>query len=104
VSRSRRHSPILRRPKRPTLEFLESRTLCAGDGSTLNPLTDPLAFQPPAQFAVFDDEPGTLPPLSDQQMMGLAAYEQAETAKLRAELGMEPAVPPTLVAPAGAFD
>jgi hypothetical protein len=94
----------MRRLMRPTLEPLEGRTLCADGGFVLNPYSDPLAFQPPAQFAVFDDGSGTLPPLSDQQLMGLAAYEQAETAKLRAELGMEPAVPPTLVAPADAFE
>jgi hypothetical protein len=97
---------------RLTLESLEGRTLCTDGGFTLNPLTDPLAFQPPAKFAGFDDGAGTLPPLSDQQMMDLAAYAQAETAKLRAELraklraelGMEPSVPPTLVAPADPFE
>jgi hypothetical protein len=93
----------MRRPTRLTLESLEGRCLCADGGFTLNPLSDPLAFQPPAQFAVFDDGSGTLPALSDQQRLELATYEQAETAKLRAELGMEPSVPPTLVAPADAF-
>jgi hypothetical protein len=90
--------------RRLTLESLEARSLCADGDYLLNPYSDPLAFQPPAQFAVFDDGSGTLPPLSDQQLMDLAAYEQAETAKLRAELGMEPSVPPTLVVPADAFD
>jgi hypothetical protein len=94
----------VRRPTRPTLEPLEGRTLCADGGFTLNPYSDPLAFDPPAQFAVFDDGASTLLVLSDQQRLDLAAYEQAETAKLRAGLGMEPSVPPTLVGPAGAFE